>query len=117
MPTIRDQISEVLSKINFGFKTLTKEECAEYANVLASLLSTVLEKEAEMEGIANMYKVTLIQSDEAKSVGEADAMMRASKEWLDFRKTRALRIGMEETIRTLKRRIDVLLDNQREFTP
>jgi len=117
MKSIREQVSTILGIINVRFKELNGGECAEFANALASILPNLLDKEAELEGVANMYKVMLMQDEEKPKSGvEAEAMMKGSQEWLDWRKVRALRVGTEETIRTLKRRIDIKLHEEREFT-
>jgi len=114
--TVREQVSTILATINANFKQLAPHECAEYANVLASLLSTILEKEAEAEGLCNMYKVTLLDDpDNDYSVAETDTRMKATKEYQEYRKVRAMRIGVEETIKTLKKRIEAVTFEERNL--
>lgn len=111
--SVRTQVSEVLGTINSQFKNLDANACSEYANLLASLLPNILDKEAETEGICAMYQVALLDDPDKKySVAETKLRLMATPEFIEFRKVRALRIGVESTIQTLKKRIAVKISEE-----
>jgi len=104
--TIREQVKEVLGVINTRFKELDAGECAEFAQKLAALLPIVLENEAEAEGTCNMYMSALMEGDDKMTAAKARIKMQATEEWLEWKKIVALRKGMEETIKTLKKNVE-----------
>ena len=110
--TIREQISQILATINTNFKTMETHECSELALVLSSLLSTVIEKEAEAEGKCNMYKIEIMETNEGITDAKATTLMKASTDWIEWQKLKALRVGVQEVIRSLKNRVKLKLEEQ-----
>lgn len=115
--SVRDQVSLVLGTINARYKELTAREAAEFSLVLASLLASTLEREAECEGLCNLYKVSLLTPADGAtkpiSVAEADTRMRASDEWREWQKVKAMRIGIESTIMSLKKLVAARVEEQK----
>lgn len=110
--TVRDQVSTILGTINMNFKTLEAHECADFALVLSSLLSSILEHEANAEGLCNVYKINLMEQTADLTDAKATSMMKSSPEWMEWQKVKALRIGVLETIRSLKSRVKLKTEEQ-----
>lgn len=114
MKSVREQVSEALAAINLNHKSLRAVESTEYAMVLASLLSRVLEEEADAEGICAMYKVTLME--EGQSNAQATEKMKATQEWKSWQGIKAMRIGVTETIKVLKKRVEAVTHEEQANT-
>lgn len=112
--TIRDQVSEALTTINQNHKSLRAVEATEWAMVLASLLSRIMEEEANAEGVCNMYLVTLME--DGTTAAKANAKLKATNEWIEWQHIKATRVGVVETIRVLKRRVEAVVHEEESHT-
>ena len=101
---IRELVQEKLNLL-INNPQMAAGQAAELAQELSVLLGTVGEHLAELEFTANSVMATALETGEDMSVAKAELSMKASKEYLEFKKAKALLNSMEQTIVSLRRRV------------
>ncbi len=105
---ITQQVEDILKTINSKFGDLNGSDCSKVLIQLSVLLYNILMEEAESEGMCNTLMVEGMKTGDSKAA--AEVKMKSGGTYQTYCEIKALRIGMEETIRTLKVRIRVLSD-------
>lgn len=113
MTTLRDLIHDELNDIHRNFGTMDADSCALAAARLSSLLSSILEKEADLEVECARMKVAEM-SHEDMTVAKANTIVQSSPPYLEYLKVKAIRKGVEETIRSLRTRVKVKINEYQQ---
>lgn len=103
MPSVRQIAQELLNRV-LNNPTMPPGMAAQISNELSVLLGTIGEHVADLEWKAYGVMKLALEKEEDVSVARAELEMKASKEWLEYRKARALLNACEQTIISLRRK-------------
>lgn len=104
MSTIRQLAQEKLNTV-INNPGMNPGQAAELAQELSVLLGSIGEHVAELEFKANSVMQLALETDKDLPVARAELAMKASKEYVDFKKAKALLSAVEQTIISLRRRV------------
>lgn len=94
-------------------KNLNAGEAAGIAQELSALLGNLGDHVAELEWQANGVMQIALESDKDMPVARAELAMKTSKEYLEYKKAKALQLAVEQTIISLRRKVS---SEEKEFT-
>ena len=121
--TTRQKIEDIINAVTAEHKEWTGDQLSNHAMKLAGYLYPLRMYEGETERQCNLRIMTLMtdkdfwtKSELRRSVSAARTQMMTEDVYEDYWKVKALRESAEETIRTIKARIKVMLAEQHEFS-
>lgn len=121
--TTREKIEDIINAITADHKEWNGNQLSEHANRLAAYLYPLRLYEGEAERACNVRRMAIMVDDKfwdrigvKRSATAAETQMMTEDVYADYWKVKALRESAEETIRTLKARIRVMLAEQHEFS-
>lgn len=109
--TISEQISEKQNYLLKNSDRLYPEELSQIGMELAILLGNTGIAEADKEIVCNMAMKLLMES-EKMTKSKAEVIMKTGQEYEEYRRVRACRISLEETIKMIKVRIKTLMSEK-----
>lgn len=110
MSEIRDMILDVIAKHNTYFDKLNGDLLSRELIKASGLLTSYGQEVAKLEWIFNIKTAELRRTED--TTADANIQAKASQEFLEFKQAKNLREDLLEHMQALKKRIEVLKDEQ-----
>jgi len=107
-----DTITEKQKKLLKDSDVLYPDELSRIGMELAVLLSSLGVVEASREITCNMAMKLLMDNDLKMTKSKAEVIMKCQEEYEEYRKVKACRCSLEETIKMIKVRIRTLMSEE-----
>lgn len=111
MNSLRSLINERLNEVRTS-PDMPPSRADEISTELSSMVSQVLDHVADLRQYAYSVKIVAIEDD--MTLGKAEAHMKASPAYADYKKAEGLYVGMIETIRSLRSKVRRAEENLKE---
>lgn len=99
---LRELINDRLNKVRTQ-PNMPAGLADEYATELSAMLSSLSDAEAELRGKAYSIMVELIKGD--KPIGFAEAVMKSSEQYAEYKKAEGMYKSVLEVIRSLRAKV------------
>lgn len=110
-----DFTKEVKSRLDYiwqNIKTLMPDELSELLVELSCLISTIGEKQLEFEQALANLQLQIYQENEGITAKEIEVRTKVTQEYKNYQTLKVLEKSLLETIRSLKKRLQVLMDEK-----